>query len=156
MGLKPCRGKWEYKLMDSNSTATFVEGSAVGLLPNRSVGEYQSTMSQFLGIALNSSVNSLAHPGKVVVAIPDGGFCTMMVPMATNLATSALSLGTPVSVSKSGNTVDQLDAVPQASAFSRIAVIYGKPILSPTSQIEVALTHTAGVWFSSSTNTVAA
>jgi hypothetical protein len=156
MGLKPCRGKWEYKLMDSNSTATFVEGSAVGLLPNRSVGEYQSTMSQFLGIALNSSVNSLAHPGKVVVAIPDGGFCTMMVPMATNLAASALSLGTPVGVVKSGNTVDVLSEAPQASAFSRIGIIYGKPILSPTSQIEVALTHTAGVWFSSSTITVAA
>lgn len=155
MGLKPCRGKWEYKLMDSNSTATFVEGSAVGILPNRTVGEYQSTMSQWLGIAMGSSVNSLAHPGKVVVAIPDGGFCTMMVPMATNLASSAISLGQPVSVGKSGNTVDQLDAAPQASAFSRFGAIYGKPILSPVSQIEVALTNTAGVWFSSSTITVA-
>jgi hypothetical protein len=156
MGLIPASGDWRYKLMDSNSTATFVRGSAVGLLPNRSVGEYQSTMSQWLGIAQNSSVNSLAHPGKVIVAIPDGGFCTMMVPMATNLATSALSIGTPVGISKSGNTVDQLDSVPQASAFSRIGIIYGKPILSPTSQIEVALTNTAGVWFSSSTITVAA
>lgn len=156
MGLRPNRGKWEYKLMDSNSTATFVEGSAVGLLPNRSVGEYQSTMSQFLGIAMNSSVNSLAHPGKVVVAIPDGGLCTMWVPMATNLAASALSLGTPVGVVKSGNTVDVLIEAPQASAFSRIGMIYGKPVLSPVSQIEVALTNTAGVWFSSSTITVAA
>jgi hypothetical protein len=156
MPLKTCRGKWELKLMDSNSTATFVQDSAVGLLPNRSVGEYQSTMSQFLGIAQNSSVNSLAHPGKVVVAIPDGGFCTMMVPMATNLARSALSIGTPVGLTKSGNTVDQLNATPQDSAFSRIGIIYGLPILSPTSQIEVALTHTAGVWFSSSTITVAA
>jgi hypothetical protein len=156
MGLKPCRGRWEYKLMDSNSTATYVEGSAVGLLPNRSVGVYQSTMSQWLGIAMHSSVNSLQAPGKIIVAIPDGGFCTMMVPMATNLAASALSLGTPVSVGKSGNTVDQLDSAPQASAFSRIGIIYGKPILSPTSQIEVGLTNTAGVWFSSSTITVAA
>lgn len=153
MALTPCRGKWEYKLMDSNSTATFVQGSAVGLLPNRSVGEYASTMSQWLGIAQNSSVNSLAAPGKVVVAIPDGGFCTMMVPMATNLAASALSIGQPVGIAKSGNTFDQLDSAPQASAFSRIALVYGKPILSPLSQIEVALTNTAGVWFSSSTIT---
>jgi hypothetical protein len=156
MGLIPARGKWELKLMDSNSTATFVRGSAVGLLPNRSVGEYQSTMSQFLGIAMNSSVDSLQHPGKVVVAIPDGGFCTMWVPMATNIARSALSIGTPVAVGKSGNTVDQLNEAPQASAFSRIGIIYGEPVLSGLSKIEVALTHTAGVWFSSSTITVAA
>lgn len=155
MGLRPNRGKWEYKLMDSKSTATFVEGSAVGLAPDRTVIEYASTQSQFLGIAMNSSVNSLAHPGKVVVAVPDGGFCTMWVPMATNVAASALSLGQPVGVVKSGNTVDVLTEAPQASAFSRIGLIYGKPVLSPVSMIEVALTNTAGVWFSSSTITVA-
>ena len=79
----------------------------------------------------------------------------MMVPMATNLATSALSVGTPVGIGKSGNTVDQLDSVPQASSFSRVGLIYGKPILSPLSQIEVAITGDSGVWFSTSTITVA-
>jgi hypothetical protein len=146
MPLVPCRG-WSYRLLDSNSTATFVRGSAVGLLPNRNVGEYQSTMSQ---------VDSLMHPGKVLVAIPDGGYSTMMVPMATNVARSALSIGQPVAVEKSGNTVDRLVTAPQDSAFSRIGLIFGPPILSPLSQIEVALTNTAGVWFSSSTITVAA
>jgi len=155
MGLQKARGKWELRTLDSNSTATFVAGSAVGLLPNRRVGEYQSTMSQWLGIATHSSVDSVP-PGKVVVAVPDGGFCTMWVPMATNIARSALSIGTPVGVSKSGNTVDQLVEAPQASAFSRIGIIYGEPVLSPVSKIEVALTNTAGVWFSSSTITVAA
>lgn len=153
MGLRIAKGKWEYKLMDSKSTATFVEGSAVGLAPDRTVIEYASTQSQWLGIALHSSVNSLQAPGKVNVAIPDGGFCTMWVPMATNLAASALSIGAPVGLAKSGNTFDQLDSAPQASAFSRIGLIYGKPVLSPLSQIEVALTNTAGVWFSSSTIT---
>lgn len=155
MALIPARGTWTKRLLDSNSTATFVRGSAVGLLPNRTVGEYQSTMSQWLGIALNSSVDSYPYPGKVLVAMPSGADCTMMVPMATNLARSALSIGTPVSVSKSGSTVDQLDSAPQASAFSRIGLIYGPPILSNFSQIEVALTNTAGIFFSSSTATFA-
>jgi hypothetical protein len=156
MGLIPASGDWRYKLMDSNSTATFVRGSAVGLLPNRSVGEYQSTMSQWLGIAQNSSVDSLMHPGKVLVATPNGADCTMWVPMATNVARSALSVGTPVGVIKSGNTVDLLTEAPQASAFSRIGFIYGEPVLSGFSKIEVALTNTAGVFWSSSTITVAA
>jgi hypothetical protein len=155
MGLISASGNWRKKLMDSNSTATFVRGSAVGLLPNRTVGEYTSVMSQWLGIALNSSVDSLMHPGKVLVEIPSGADCTMWVPMATNLARSALSVGTPVGVSKSGNTVDQLDSAPQASAFSRIGIIYGPPILSGLSQIEVALTQTAGIFWSSSTATYA-
>lgn len=155
MALTPARGDWDYRLLDSNSTATFVRGSAVGLLPNRTVGEYASTMSQWLGIALNASVDSYAHPGKVVVAIPNGADCTMYVPMATNIARSSLSLGQPVGVKKSGNTFDQLDEAPQASAFSRIGAIYAAPNLSGFSWIEVALNNSAGVFFSSSTITVA-
>lgn len=155
MALIPCRGTWTKRLLDSKSTATFVYGSAVALAPDRTVIEYASVKSAFLGIALHNSADSLASPGKVLVAIPSGADCTMMVPMATNLAASALSIGTPVGVGKSGNTVDRLDEAPQASAFSRIGMIYGKPILSPLSMIEVALTNTAGVFFSSSTVTVA-
>lgn len=156
MALTPCRGDWTYRLLDSKSTATFVRGSAVGLAPDRTVIEYASVASQWLGIALNSSVDSAMYGGgKVLVAVPNGADCTMMVPMATNLARSALSIGTPVGVVKSGNTVDVLIEAPQASAFSRLGSIYGPPILSPVSQIEVALNNTAGVFFSSSTHTFA-
>jgi hypothetical protein len=155
MGLVPARGDWDYRLFDSNSTATFVRGSLVALAPDRTVIEYKSVSSNWLGIALNASVDSLPYPGKVLVAIPNGGDCTVMVPMATNLAASALSIGTPVGVSKSGNTVDQLDSAPQASAFSRIGLIYAKPILSAYSMIEVAMNMGSGVFFSSSTVTLA-
>ena len=154
MPLIPCRGEWVYRLLDSKSTATFTKGSLTDLAPDRTVIEYGSVRSQFVGIAMHNSVDSVP-PGKVLVAVPSGAGCTMMVPMATNLAASALSLGTPVGISKSGNTVDQLDSAPQASAFSRVGLIYGKPILSPASQIEVAITGDAGVWFSTSTITVA-
>jgi hypothetical protein len=112
-------------------------------------------MSQWLGIALNSSVDSAAHPGKVLVAMPNGADCTVMVPMGTSIARSELSLGTPVSFRKSGNTVDLLTEAPQASGFSRVGSIYGPPILSPLSQIEVALNITSGTFFSSSTHTFA-
>ena len=155
MALIPARGNWAYRVFDSKSTATFVKGSAVDLAPDRTVIEYGSTRSQFLGIAMHNSVDSLANPGKVVVALPNGGDCTMMVPMATNLARSALSIGTPVGVVKSGNTVDLLAEAPQASAFSRFGSIYGAPILSPLSMIEVAINNTGGLFFSSSTHTFA-
>lgn len=155
MGLIAARGRWEHRILDSKSTATFVRGSALGLAPDRTVIEYSSLASQFLGIALNSSVDSLMHPGKVNVLIPDGGFCTMWVPMATNIARSALSIGTPVAVVKSGNTVDQLLQNPMDSAFSRVGIIYSEPVISNFSKIEIALTSTTGVWFSSSTITVA-
>lgn len=156
MAVTPARGDWAYRLLDSKSTATFVRGSMVALAPDRTVIEYDSTKSAYLGIALNSSVDSAMYGGgKVLVAIPSGQDCTAVLPMATNLAASALSIGTPVGVKKSGNTFDQLDEAPMASAFSRIGLIYGKPILSPLSMIEVAMAGTTGVFFSNSTVTVA-
>ena len=156
MALTPCRGTWTNRLLDSKSTATFVRGSAVCLAPDRTVIEYASVKSAWLGIALNSSVDSGPYGGgKVLVAMPSGADCTFMGLIDTNLAASELSIGTPVAISKSGNTVDLIDEAPQASAFSRVGMIYGKPILSPVSMIEVACTNVAGVFFSSSTVTLA-
>ena len=153
MALIPNRGDWYQRLYDSNSTATFVYGSLVALNPRRLVVEYTSVSSSPLGIALGSSVDSLAHPGKVVVAIPGAG-ATFWAQTGT-LAVSALSLGQTVGIKKSGNTVDQVDAT-LTSAVSAIGHIYGKvQDTSTVSKIEVMWAPTQHVWGSASTNTFA-
>ena len=153
MALIPARGSWQYRLHDSNSTATFVYGSLVALNPRRLLVEYTSVSSAPLGIALGSSVNSLAHPGKALVAIPDG-YATFWAQTGT-LATSALSLGQACGISKSGNTVDQVDTT-ITSGRSVIGYIAG-PVqdTSKVSVIEVAWAPTQHVFGSASSNTFA-
>lgn len=152
MALIPNRGPWEQRLLDSNSTATFVKGSLVALAPDRRVIEYSSVKSAALGIALHDSADSLPA-GKVLVAVPTAG-CTFWAQTGT-LATSALSIGQACGISKSGNTVDQVDTT-VASRLSTVGVIYGSvKDTSSVSVIEVAWSPTMGVWFSGSSNTFA-
>ena len=153
MALIPNRGPWTTRLYDSNSTATFVYGSLVCLDPRRRVVEWTSVKSAPLGIALGSSVNSVAHPGKVLVAIPTAG-CSFWAQTGT-LAVSALSLGQTVGISKSGNTVDQVDMT-ATSAVSVVGYIYSAiQDTSIVSRIEVMWAPTQHIFGSASTNTFA-
>lgn len=154
MGLIPNRGRWEPRLFDSNSTATFVQGSLVALNPRRLVVEYTSVSSSPLGIAGHSSLNSLPA-GKVLIHIPMGGAeCTFWAQTGT-LALSALSLGQTVGIKKSGNTVDQVDAT-LTSQVSAIGSIYGKvQDTSIVSRIEISWAPTQHVFGSASSNTFA-
>lgn len=154
MSLIPARGEWRHRLLTSNSTATFVQGSLVALNPRRLVVEYTSVSSAAVGIALHDSVNSLAAPGKVLVAIPCAPECTMWAPTGT-LAQSSLSLGQAVGIKKSGNTVDQVDQT-ITSTVSLIGLVYG-PIVdtSGVSRIEIAWAATQALWFSGSSSTFA-
>lgn len=152
MALIPNRGDWQQRLFDSNSTATFVRGSLVALNPRRLLVEYTSVSSAAVGIALHRSVDSLPA-GKVLVAVPSAG-CTFWAQTGT-LAVSALSLGQTVGISKSGNTVDQVDAT-LTSAVSAIGHIYGSvKDTSGVSVIEVMWAPTQHVFGSASTNTFA-
>lgn len=154
MGLIPNRGRWEPRLFDSNSTATFVQGSLVALNPRRLVVEYTSVSSAPLGIAGHNSLNSLPA-GKVLIHVPMGGAeCTFWAQTGT-LALSALSLGQTVGIKKSGNTVDQVDAT-LTSAVSAIGAVYGKvQDTSIVSRIEISWAPTQHVFGSASTNTFA-
>jgi hypothetical protein len=154
MGLKPARGEWGYRTLASNSTATFVEGSLVAFNPRRLLVEYTSVSSAAVGIAMNSSVNSLAAPGMTVVAVPVGRECTFWAPTGT-LAQSALSLGQAVGIKKSGNTMDQVDAT-ITSTVSCVGSVYGPLVdTSTVTKVEVAWQVGQGVWFSGSSNTFA-
>lgn len=153
MGLQPNRGRWEQRLFDSNSTATFVQGSLLALNPRRLVVEYTSVSSSPIGIAAHDSVDSLPA-GKVLVHVPMGGGCTFWAQTGT-LAVSALSLGQTVGIKKSGNTVDQVDGT-LTSAVSAIGHVYGAvQDTSKVSKIEIAWAPTQFVWGSASTNTFA-
>lgn len=154
MSLQPSRGVWDYRTLDSNSTATFVMGSLVAFNPRRLVVEYTSVTSGAIGIAMGSSVNSLAAPGKVVVAVPLGGGCTFWAQTGT-LGLSSLSYGQTAGIKKSGNTVDQVDQT-LTSAVSAIGHIYSKVVdTSTVSKIEIAWAPTQYVWGSASSNTYA-
>lgn len=154
MSLQPCRGTWDYRTLDSNSTATFVTGSLVAFNPRRLLVEYTSVSSSPVGIAMHNSVDSLAAPGKCVVAVPLGGGCTFWAQTGT-LAVSSLSLGQTVGIKKSGNTVDQVDQT-LTSAVSAIGHIYSKVVdTSTVSKIEIAWAPTQYVWGSASSNTYA-
>jgi hypothetical protein len=153
MSLIPARGEWRYRLFDSKSTATFVKGSAVCLAPDRTVIEYTSVKSQWLGIAMHNSVDSLANPGKVLVAVPTGLECTFRAKVATG--TSVISIGESLQLAKSGNTVNIVETAAHAtSQFSRVALAYSM-IESRDSTIECAVTALTPVFFSASTITVA-
>lgn len=153
MGLIPASGPWLYRTLDSNSTATFVRGSLVAFNPRRLLVEYTSVTSSPVGIAMGSSVDSLP-PGKVVVAVPNGGGCTFYAPTGT-LALSALSFGQAVGISKSGNTVDQVDATVN-SRISVVGTVYRGPFdTSGVTKAEIAWSPTQGVFFSGSSNTFA-
>jgi hypothetical protein len=150
--LIPNRGNWDTRLLDSNSTATFVKGSLVALNPRRLLVEYTSVSSTPVGIALQDSADSLPA-GKVCVAIPTAG-CTFWAQTGT-LALSALSLGQTVGIKKSGNTMDQVDAV-LTSAVSALGHIYGTiKDTSSVSVIEVMWAPTQHVFGSASSNTFA-
>lgn len=152
MTLIPATGDWDYRTFDSNSTATFVYGSLVALNPARLLVEYTSVSSAALGIAMHSSVNSVI-PGKATVAVPTAG-CTFFAPTGT-LATSALSLGQACGISKSGNTVDQVDTTINSRGSVIGVIIRGPFDTSGMSKAEIAWSPTMGVLFSGSSNTFA-
>ena len=130
----PARGRWEQRVFDLLSTATFVQGSLVKLHAARRVSEYSGGESAFLGIAASHSSNSLPA-GKIVVYIPASYGCTALADVPTGVAASSLSLGETVGFYKSGNTVSTI-TTSYTSTAGRIAVIVGA-INSVTSQIEV-------------------
>jgi hypothetical protein len=150
-GCIPSNNQWEHRTYDVDSAATFRKGSLVNLTPARNVDEFASTDSQFLGVANHNSVDSLPA-GKVNLSVPLPG-AKMIVDVPAGFVASELSLGQAGTIYKSGNTVSYLTVL-TGSAMTRHVVICG-PLLSATSQIEVALTADGRVFNSGSTATFA-
>lgn len=153
LGLIPHRGKWETRWFETASAATFKKGSAVQLDDAYRLGEYASTDSSVLGIALSDSVNSTPMGGvnKVAVAIPAPG-CTAYSDLTTGVTQSALSIGKKVCLYKQGDLSSYASSViGHASRFSALLTIVG-PIDSTQSRVEVAFNmETVGLYSVSST-----
>lgn len=151
-GLIPARGHWEYELFDTTSSATFRQGSLVQLATNRQLSEYSGGEDSFVGIAMHNSVNSVPA-GKVLVAIPTNQNCTAICDVIAGEASSGLSLGEAIGITKSGNTVSQLTRF--TSTLSHVAVIRGVVTTSPTSTIEIAFLSAAQVYGSTKSQVIA-
>jgi hypothetical protein len=142
-------GRWENRLYDTGSAATFLKGSLVALAGDRTVVEYTSRMSSYLGVALNDSVNSLPQ-GKVLVAIPIDG-CTATTDVAPGLVISSLSIGEAMGIGKRGNYMSFVTD-DTASVWSAVVTIVGShDSTSGNSRIKVAfIKNEATLWSTSS------
>lgn len=153
MGLIPNRGHWEYELFDTGSAVTFKQGSLVQFATDRTLSEYSGGEASFLGIAQSNSTASLPA-GKVLVAIPTSGNCTFIADLMAGEAQSNVSLGQSVGITKSGNTVSVVTTA-WTSTASRIAVVRGPILTSPTSRIELAFLDAGSVYASSASQAIA-
>lgn len=155
-GLIPARGNWETRWFETASAATFRKGSAVQLDDAYRLGEYASTDSGVLGIALSDSVNSTPMGGvnKVAVALPAPN-CTAYSDVTTGIAQSDLSIGKKVCLYKQGNVASYASTViGHASRHSALLTVVG-PIDSVNSRVEVAFNMENVGWYSTSSTTYA-
>ena len=155
-GLVPARGNWETRWFETASAATFAKGSLVGFDDGYRLGEYASTDSAIVGIALSYSTQSTSMRGlnMVAVAIPTPN-CTAYSDLTTGVTQSALSIGKKVLVYKQGNLMSYASTVMgHASGFSSIAQIVG-PIDAKLSRVEIAFNMDNVAFYSTSSTTFA-
>ncbi len=139
-------GDWHIRQFNTTSTATFIKGCLVSLNGARTVIEYDSTLSHYLGIAMQNSVNS-TPPGKVLVAIPRPG-CTAYADAFTGMGQSAVSIGHAMGIAKLGNYESYITTL-ATSVFSKVVTIVG-PIDSASSRVEVAFIQNEALLYSTS------
>ena len=146
LGLIPATGDWDYRQFNTNSAATFTKGCLVALNGARNVIEHTSTLSHYLGIAMQNSANS-TPPGKVMVAIPKPG-CTATADCFTGMAQSDMSIGQARGIAKLGNFYSYVTTL-HTSVFSQIFTIVG-PVDSTYSRVEVAFIQNEAMLYSTS------
>lgn len=145
-------GPWEIRQYDTASAATFLKGSLCALNTARNVVEYTSTMSTYLGIAMQDSVNSLPA-GKVLIAIPRPG-CIAVTDVAPGLASSSLSVGEAMGCGKRANYMSFVTD-DTASLHSAVLTIVGShDSTSGNSRIKVAFNQLQATFYSVSSTTI--
>lgn len=156
LGLVPARGNWETRWFETASAATFAKGSLVGLDDAYRLGEYASTDSSVVGIALSASTASQSIRGlnMVAVAIPTPN-CTAYSDLTTGVLQSDLSIGKKVLIYKQGNFMSYASAlIGHASRHSAVAQIVG-PIDADLSRVEVSFNMENVAFYSQSSTTFA-
>lgn len=156
LGLIPASGNWITKYFEVASTATFGKGDAVNFNSAYRIRDYQSTDSQWVGIAQSASTQSTNIRGvnMVGVSVPTPG-CTMYSDLTTGIAQSDLSFGKRVNLYREGNNVSFTSTViGHASRFSALLTVYG-PISARDSRVEVAPNLETAAFYSTSSVTFA-
>lgn len=155
-GITPARGDWETRTFPKSQLTTlsqgaFSKGDLVCLDHGRHLSVWTSTQSNYLGVALNASVDSSLG---ISIAIPKPG-CTAYVDSLTTDAASSFSLGQAASfMTRYGRTsVLTMQPAGGASAFSYIATVVG-PMNASLSRIEVAFLSQNAVFYSASSATL--
>ena len=123
-----------------------MKGCLVSFNGVRQLVEYDSTLSQYVGIALQNSANS-TPAGKVLVAVPKPG-CTAWCDAFTGMGTSAVSVGHAMGVAKLGNYASFITTL-ATSVFSKVVTIVG-PVRSADSRVEVAFIQNEAAIYSTS------
>lgn len=156
LGLVPARGNWETRWFETASAATFAKGSLVNLDDAYRLGEYSSTDSAVVGIALSHSTASQSIRGlnMVAVALPTPN-CTAYSDLTTGITQSALSIGKKILIYKEGNLMSYASTVMgHASRHSAIAQVVG-PIDADLSRVEVSFNLENVAFYSTSSVTFA-
>ena len=146
LGFIPATGHWDYRQFDTTSSSTFVKGCLVSFNGARTLVEYDSTLSQYVGIAQQTSTNS-TPAGKVLVAVPKPG-CTARTDVWTGITASAISVGHAMALGKQGNYNSYITTL-ATSVFSKVVTIVG-PVRSADSRVEVAFIQNEALIYSTS------
>ena len=159
LGIIPTRDwrGWTRQTIDLTSTCSAKKGSLVKLGTARTLAEYTSVDSQYLGVIAADSANS-TPTGKAVVLIPNGG-ARAIVDVPTGLASSALSLGQCYGIYRGASP----DGAPcstltdgSTSVWSRTVTITGTlDNSSGVSRIEVAFIQNGATFDSVSSTSLA-
>jgi hypothetical protein len=150
LGIVPARGDWEYRRFSAFTTLAqgqWQKGELVTLGFGRVPSLFTSSnATMYLGVAMNSSLNSLPT-GTCLIGIPRPG-CTAYVDTLTAEVISNLSIGEAGSI-VSANGITSTFSKLATSVWSRNVEIVG-PVDSALSRIEVAFIQNTATFYSTS------
>lgn len=143
LGLIAGRGRWMLRTLPITAASTFSTGDALGVAGARTISIYSGGDDNFLGIARHKSSDSLPA-GQVVVEVPAGPDCTVIVNVPTGVAASALSFGETVGLYSVSGSMSYLTTSYTSDAGRPLMIV--APINSAASTIECAFKYNAVVF----------
>lgn len=147
---------WTQQRVALASANSALKGSLCKLDTARNLAEYTSVDSQYLGVIMHRSVDSLPT-GQAIVAIPSQG-ARAMIDVPTGIAASALSLGQAYGITRFGTDPQPCSYLTTlaTSVWSRVVEITGTiDSSSGVSRIEVAFIQIGQTFGSTSSTSLA-
>lgn len=133
LGITPSGGGWKTKTFSIASNSN--KGDLISLNDERHTLPYVSIQSQYLGVGLHDSANSLPA-GQLLVEIPSIG-AEATIDLPTGLTASQLSFGQVYSIYSRDGRMSYLTTL-FGSSFSQMVTIEGVAQTSQASRILVS------------------